>query len=113
MTDSLTGDQVKINIITRAKSEEKQKIFSNLLQKTQEMLIAKRTFFEGSSHDAEDWMETTKNVAIFNRIELSFALDMLLRRDAKQIWQEFSRSNEAPTVPIILYKNGFLKHFRM
>ena len=61
------------------------------------MLIPKQTFFEGSSHDAEDWMQTTKDLAIFNRMELSFTLDMLLRGDVKQFWQEFSRSNEAPT----------------
>ena len=46
MTDLLTGNQVEINAITRAKSEEKQKIFSNLPQKTQEMLISKPTFFK-------------------------------------------------------------------
>ena len=52
MTDFLTGNHAEINAITRAKSEERQKIFSNLPQKTQEMLITKPTFFEGSSHDA-------------------------------------------------------------
>ena len=30
-------------------------------------------------------------------MELSFALDTLPRGDAKQSWQEFSRTNEAPT----------------
>ena len=97
MTNLLTGDDAEINAITRAKSEEMQKIFSNLPQKTQEMLFPKPTFFEDSSHDVEDWMQTTKDFAIFNRMELSFALDMLLRRDAKQLWQEFIRTNEAPT----------------
>ena len=70
MTEFLIGDHGKINTITRAKNEENQKIFSNLPQKTQEMLIPKPTCFEGSSHDAEDWMQTTKDFAIFNRMEL-------------------------------------------
>ena len=45
MTDFLTGDHAEINAVTRAKREERQKIFSNLPQKTQELLVPKPTFF--------------------------------------------------------------------
>ena len=41
MINLLNGDHAKADAITRAKSGEWQKIFSNLPQKTQEMLIPK------------------------------------------------------------------------
>ena len=77
-----TGDHAEINALTRAKREERQKIFANLPQKTQELLIPKPSFFDGSIQDAEKWFQTTKDFASFNQMELSFAFDMLLRDDA-------------------------------
>ena len=93
MSDILTGDpsnnHADINSLTRLKKEERQKIFSNLPQRTQEMLIPKPTFFDGISSNADEWLKTTKDFALFNQIEFSFAFDMLLHNDAKKLWQEF------------------------
>ena len=66
-------------------------------QKTQEMLVPRPTFFDGSAQKAEDWLQMTKEFANFNQIELSFAFDMLLRGDSKDLWQEFSNKKEAIT----------------
>ena len=68
MTNScvLTGDHAEINALTRARREERQKIFSNLPQKTQEMQVPRPTFFDGSTQEAEDWLQMTKDFAIFN-----------------------------------------------
>jgi len=97
MTSLFTGDHAEINALTRAKREERQKIFSNLPQKTQELLIPKPSFFDGINEDAEDWMQKTKQFATFNQMEFSFALDMLLRGDAKQLWEEYNSSNDPIT----------------
>ena len=57
MSEILTGDpsnnNADINSLTRLKKEERQNIFSNLPQRTQEMLIPKPTFFDGISSNAE------------------------------------------------------------
>ena len=94
---SFTGDHAEINVVTRTKREERQKMFSSLPQKTQELLIPKPTFFDGCSSDAEEWMQSTKDFVSFNQMELSFAFDMLLRNDAKQLWQEFCSTKQSLT----------------
>ena len=58
-------------------------------------MVPTPTFFDGVSDQAEDWIQTTKDFAIFNHMELNFAFDMLLRGDAKQLWQEFSSHRDS------------------
>ena len=95
--ENLTGNHVEVSAITRQRKEERQKIFKNLPQATQEMLVPKPTFFDGSSDTAEDWIQTTKEFASFNQMELPFAFDMLLRGDAKELWQEANTSEDLMT----------------
>ena len=83
MTCDVTGDHSEINAFTRSKREERSKIFANLPQKTQEMLITKPTFFNGDVDIADEWIQTTREFAQYNQMEFSFALDMLLRGSAK------------------------------
>ena len=60
-------------------------------------MISKPSFFDGINEDAEDWMQKTKQFATFNQMEFSFALDMLLRGVAKQLWEEYNSSNDPIT----------------
>lgn len=90
MFDYLIGDHTEISAVTKAKRDERNKIFANLPQKTQELLFPKPIFFTGNAEDAGDWIQSTKVFTIYNQMEFSFTLDILLRRAAKLLWQKFS-----------------------
>ena len=74
------------------KREEQQKAFANLPPKAQEWLASRPTFFDGSSQEAEKWLENTREFASFNQMELFFAFDMLMSGNVKLLWQDFCQN---------------------
>ena len=96
----LTGDHSHSNLETKpvicavSRAEERRKLFSKLPLAAQEALAPKVSFFDGKSDNAGKWLDETKEFALFNQMEMSFAFDMLLRGDCRLLWNEFSANRK-------------------
>lgn len=82
MSILLTGDHAEIDALTRAKCEDK--LFSNFPPKAKEMLIPNPTFLKNNFKMLKNGFRLRKTLRY---LTISFALEMLLRENAKQFFQ--------------------------